>query len=431
MILTSAIGIVICFTILIISCIKKFSTILAAVFGAGLIGLFAGNGFIESIYGPYMKSVMGFLKGWMVILALGALLGAIYAASGGARCIGEVLVSKASDKLRLPVFVMFGGLISYSGMVGPIALFILLPLARVVFPKAGIPWYLFPGIAVFASCTFAMCLPGSLSVVNLIPAQMMGQPATAAPLEGTIASLFILLAGVVYLEWQKKKGAGTLDKENPEQYLGPLRESAKLADTDTPSFLVSIIPLAITLFLGNIVRLDITLCLGIGCIIAVIMFWKYIPDKVQVVSKGFNDGIMPCMMIAAIIGIGGVVTETPVFAIARDAILALPIDGLFKLAVSTSLIAGLCASASGGVQVTLSVLGDQFLAMGLAPDIIARVASVAGCSFDTMPWNGTVVLTLALSAVNIKKGYKHIFVLTCLLPIMASLIASAIYMSYH
>lgn len=80
---------------------------------------------------------------------------------------------------------------------------------------------------------------------------------------------------------------------------------------------------------------------------------------------------------------------------------------------------------------TLSVLGNEFLSMGYSPDIIARIVSVACGGLDSMPWNGTIVMMFALSAVSIRKGYKQVFVLTCMLPILASLFASVVYTVIH
>ena len=76
----------------------------------------------------------------------------------------------------------------------------------------GIPWYLFPGITGLAIATFAMGqMPGSLQMQNIIPTQILGTSLTAAPVEGVLATLFMLVFGVGYLYWQAAKG-----KNDPE-----------------------------------------------------------------------------------------------------------------------------------------------------------------------------------------------------------------------
>ena len=49
-------------------------------------------------------------------------------------------------------------------------------------------------------------MPGSLQMQNIIPTQILGTALTAAPVEGVLATLFMIVVGVGYLYWQVKKG---------------------------------------------------------------------------------------------------------------------------------------------------------------------------------------------------------------------------------
>ena len=438
MIAISAIGIVICIALLIVSSFRNISTVLIAALGAGIVGLLGGLGFVEAIVGPYMASVSDFIKGWLIVFALGGLLGGLYSKSGAAWRIGNVLVRKASPSIALLAFVLFGAILVYGGINAPVAIFILLPLARIIFPKAGIPWYLFPGVAAFATCTFAMYLPGSLSVVNLIGVEQMSEvsgtsiPTTAAPVEGVVGSIFLLVVGFLYLLWEVKKGRNRISEETPEKYLdtAEVYDDAEM-DKNAPSFIISIIPLLVTLILVDVIQVHVLLGFSIGCLSALILFWNKISDKIKVISSSFNDGLLPCILVAAVSGLGGVISATPAFDVIRNAIMELPLGGLVKVALSTTLIAGICASGSGGLRMALSLLGKEFLAMGFPPTIIARVAAIASGGLDSMPWNGSIVMIHSLSGVSIKTGYRHVFVLTCLLPILASLVAAFTYTIIH
>ena len=63
------------------------------------------------------------------------------------------------------------------------------------------------GITGLAIATFAMGqMPGSLQMQNIIPTQILGTALTAAPVEGVLATLFMIVVGVGYLYWQVKKG---------------------------------------------------------------------------------------------------------------------------------------------------------------------------------------------------------------------------------
>lgn len=52
--------------------------------------------------------------------------------------------------------MLVGALLVYGGIQVTVMIFVLLPFAKILFPKAGIPWYLFPGITGLAIATFAM-----------------------------------------------------------------------------------------------------------------------------------------------------------------------------------------------------------------------------------------------------------------------------------
>lgn len=422
----SALGILACFILLIAGSWKKVSMFLIAVVGAGIVGVTGGLGFIEAINGPYMDGFVGFVKGWAVILALGALLGNLYSESGAAWRIGDTLIRKGGQKFVLPVYVLVGAVLVYCGVAVPVTVFILVPLARVIFPKAGIPWFLFPGITGLAIATFGMYAPGSLQMVNLIPVRAMNVSTMAAPVEGVVACIFLLVVGLAYILWEIKRNAHTAKDEHPDLYLqgGSSLDDAE-QDLKAPSFLISVLPVLITLALVNIVKMEVTLSFMIGCIIALVMFWKNIPDKAGCVSKGFNDGILPCILVSAVVGLGSVISATPVFEVIRDGVMQLPINGLAKVAAVTTVISGICASGAGGVQLTMDLFGPEFLSWGYSPEIIARVAAIACGGLDSMPWNGSVVMLFAASGVGYNKGYKAVAILMAFLPSVASLIAAA------
>ena len=311
-------------------------------------------------------------------------------------------------------------------------IFVLLPFAKILFPKAGIPWYLFPGITGLAIATFAMGqMPGSLQMQNIIPSQILGTSLTAAPVEGVLATLFMVVFGVGYLSWEAKKG-----RDTPEaaielyQVQGGTLDEAEL-EGRAPGFWVSLIPMVVAFVLINGVKVELLYGLGAGCVLSVLMFWKSLGGLTgirDVVSEGFNNGIFPCIIIASVVGVGKVISATDVFALIQGNIINLPLPGLLKVAAITTIIAGITGSASGGLTIALELFGETFISWGYTPEIIHRVASIACGGLDTLPWNGTVVMLFALSGVSYKKGYKHVAVETVILPLL-SLIPVFLYYS--
>ena len=325
-----------------------------------------------------------------------------------------------------------GGLLVYGGIQVTVMIFVLLPFAKILFPKAGIPWFLFPGITGLAIATFAMGqMPGSLQMQNIIPSQILGTSLTAAPVEGTLATLFMVIVGVGYLYWQCKRyhSDPAAAIENYEVQGGILDE--KELEGRAPSFLISLIPMVVTFVLINGFDVELLYGLGAGCVLSVLMFWKSlngIHGISDILTEGFNNGIFPCIIIAAVVGVGKVVSSTEVFALIQNNIINLPLPGLLKVAAITTIIAGITGSASGGLTIALELFGDTFVSWGYTPEIIHRVASIACGGLDTLPWNGTVVMLFALSGVSYKKGYLHVAMETVILPLL-SLIPVFLYYS--
>ncbi len=435
MIVLSVVGILLAFGVLVFAAYKKISMFLAAAIAASLVALFSGLPVAASMVGaegPFLIGMKDFVGSWLVIFAMGALLGALYDKSGATWRISSTLINKAGTQWTLLIYVLVGGLLVYGGIQVTVMIFVLLPFAKILFPKAGIPWYLFPGITGLAIATFAMGqMPGSLQMQNIIPSQILGTSLTAAPVEGVLATLFMVVFGVGYLSWEAKKG-----RDTPEaaielyQVQGGTLDEAEL-EGRAPGFWVSLIPMVVAFVLINGVKVELLYGLGAGCVLSVLMFWKSLGGLTgirDVVSEGFNNGIFPCIIIASVVGVGKVISATDVFALIQGNIINLPLPGLLKVAAITTIIAGITGSASGGLTIALELFGETFMSWGYTPEIIHRVASIACGGLDTLPWNGTVVMLFALSGVSYKKGYKHVAVETVILPLL-SLIPVFIYYS--
>ena len=430
MIVLSVVGILLAFGVLVFAAYKKISMFLAAVIAASLVALFSGLPVAASMVGaegPFLIGMKDFVGSWLVIFAMGALLGALYDKSGATWRISSTLINKAGTQWTLLIYVLVGGLLVYGGIQVTVMIFVLLPFAKILFPKAGIPWYLFPGITGLAIATFAMGqMPGSLQMQNIIPSQILGTSLTAAPVEGVLATLFMVVFGVGYLSWEAKKG-----RDTPEaaielyQVQGGTLDEAEL-EGRAPGFWVSLIPMVVAFVLINGVKVELLYGLGAGCVLSVLMFWKSLGGLTgirDVVSEGFNNGIFP-----SVVGVGKVISATDVFALIQGNIINLPLPGLLKVAAITTIIAGITGSASGGLTIALELFGETFMSWGYTPEIIHRVASIACGGLDTLPWNGTVVMLFALSGVSYKKGYKHVAVETVILPLL-SLIPVFLYYS--
>jgi H+/gluconate symporter-like permease len=85
-------------------------------------------------------------------------------------------------------------------------------------------------------------------------------------------------------------------------------------------------------------------------------------------------------------------------------------------------------SASGGLSIALGALGETYLqnaqAMGIDPQVLHRIATMACGGLDSLPHNGAVITLLTITGLTHRESYADIGMCTVVIPIVA--VAAAI-----
>lgn len=93
------------------------------------------------------------------------------------------------------------------------------------------------------------------------------------------------------------------------------------------------------------------------------------------------------------------------------------------------MLAGITGSASGGLSIALEVMGSHYLqvaqSVGITPEMLHRIASMASGGMDTLPHNGAVITLLAITGLTHRQSYKDIFAITILKTVTVFIIAFA------
>lgn len=83
------------------------------------------------------------------------------------------------------------------------------------------------------------------------------------------------------------------------------------------------------------------------------------------------------------------------------------------------------------MSIALESLGTQYLAkaaeLGISPEFLHRIASMASGGLDTLPHNGAVLTLLAVSNCKHKESYLDICVTSCIIPVVVSLLLSLVW----
>ncbi|MGE6376008.1 GntP family permease [Peribacillus muralis] len=437
---------------------RGYSVILFAPIFALLPVFFIDPSNILPFYsGVFMEKMVIFIKNYFPVFLLGAIFGKIIEMSGIAESIAKTIVRLIGAKQAMLTIVLLGAILTYSGVSLFVAVFAIYPFAVQLFKQADIPKRLMPATIALGAFTFTMdALPGTPQIQNVIPTAFFGTDIYAAPILGIIGAIFVLSVGLTYLESSKRRA-----KKAGEGYYGTPEEKKAAAESETgepaPDLqtnqtafrqILAFVPLGLVALMNNYLSkaipkwypdgfdfsaigletysVDVAataaiwaveIALVVGIITALAYDWKRVTKNMK---EGLNTSIggslLAVMNTGSEYGFGGVIAALPGFAKISDSISGVFSNPLVNGAVSTSALAGITGSASGGMGIALSAMADKYnqaiAAANISPEVMHRVVAMASGGMDTLPHNGAVITLLAVTGLTHRQSYGSIFMIT-------------------
>ncbi|WHY01215.1 GntP family permease [Neobacillus sp. DY30] len=410
--------------------------------------------------GVFMEKMVGFIKSYFPVFLLGAIFGKVVEMSGIAESIAKTIVRMLGAKRAMLTIVLLGAILTYSGVSLFVAVFAIYPFAAQMFREANIPKRLIPGTIALGAFTFTMdALPGTPQIQNVIPIAFFKTDIYAAPILGIIGAIFVLTLGLWYLETRRKKAeragegyygfgaenAAALEKERlteKEEVVPDLTSNQSVLRqvlAFVPLILVGVTnKLFITFIpkwypngfdfkaLGLPYTIDVTasaaiwaieMALVVGIISSLLYDWKRVSNKFKEgINQSIGGSLLATMNTGAEYGFGGVIAALPGFAKISDGISTTFTNPLVNGAVTTSTLAGVTGSASGGMGIALGAMADKYnqaiAAANIPPEVMHRVVAMASGGMDTLPHNGAVITLLAVTGLTHKQSYRDIFAIT-------------------
>ena len=399
--------------------------------------------------GLFMDKMVGFLKLYFPVFVLGALFGKLIELSGFSRSIVAATIRVFGAGRAMLSIVAVCALLTYGGVSLFVVVFAVYPFAAELFRQGNIPKRLIPGTIALGAFTFTMdALPGTPQIQNIIPTSFFGTDSWAAPLLGVIGSVFILIAGLSYLEWRRrvalKNGEGYGDAATL------VNEPAAFTGAALSHPLIAILPLVLVgvsnkLFTVLIPRVygnshefvpavigkaapvvqevskvtavwAVEGALLVGIATVLVFAWRPVRASFAEGSKSAIGGaLLASANTASEYGFGAVIAALPGFLVVANALEAIP-NPLVNEAVTVTAMAGITGSASGGMSIALAAMADSFIAhaqaAGIPMEVLHRVAAMASGGMDTLPHNGAVITLLAVTGLSHRQSYKDIFAIT-------------------
>lgn len=404
----------------------------------------------ESLRDAYTFGDLGaftFAGRFFLLFAAGAIFGRIMGESHAATSIAMSLVRRLGAHRALWITVLSCALLTYGGVVVFVVIFAMYPLGLRLLKEADIPKRLFCGALALGAGTFTLtALPGTPSIQNVIPSVRLGTDLFARPDLGLVGGIIMFVLGIWYLERQRVRARAAGEGFNP----GPADRIPDLAtiDRDLPHWALALVPLVLvigTILAPRLMALaglgsDLamvsfasrqpilwpTMALGIGSLIGIVLFPAARRGALRLLGDGTQDAIMPLLSTAAVIGFGGVVVRTAGFATFTEAVVSANVPPLLSMFGAVSSVAGITGSASGGLQIFMATMSEPYLAKGIDPATLHRLAAMASGGFDSLPHCGAVIAMLTITQLTHREAYKDIGIVTVVIPVIATLSAIAI-----
>lgn len=288
----------------------------------------------------------------------------------------------------------------------------MMPIMYPIFKKLDLPWTTALAVFVMAANAIPNNLAGAVTIYNVMPMQYLGTSSTAGWIISLFASSFHLVAGFAFIFWDLRRQ----QKANIGFVQPKLLKVAEVDDSNLPNPFISITPIIVTLVALNLFDLDVFFALSLGIISCIVLMYKQIPNVVSALSEGAANSGLPVIATCAVVGFGSVVASVEGFDTIVDAIINnTPGSPYVSWSLGVTSLAGITASASGGLGIALEALLPKYMGMGLNPEALHRLASIATCGLDTLPHNGAIVTILTIFGLTHKEGYKYFFILSLII----------------
>ena len=442
------VGLILGLLILMGSALRGLSIILASIIASVVVAATNQLPLADAMLDQYATGPLGgftFAGKFFLLFVAGAVFGRVMAETKAAQSLARFLAEAIGEDRALWIITGAFAILTYGGVVVFIVIFALYPLGVELVRSANIPKRLFCAAGTLGAGTFTMtALPGAPSIHNAISAQKLGTSLFAGPGLGLLAAAIMFSLGMWYLEHERRKAArrgenfvpAPHDREHGDQpeeiQSSPARAIIPLAVVIgmiiLPRALLRLVDVSSSGYVSRIVAFANeqpiiwpSIALVFGTLMAIALHRSLWLSASTVVSRGAQDAIMPLINTAVVVGFGGVVAQTEGFSSFSRLVLNAPLPPLVSLFFSVNVVSGIVGSASGGLRIFMETLAPSYLEMGIAPDVLHRIATVSAGGLDTLPHCGAVIAMFTIMGLTHRQAYRDVFVVSVLIPLVAAL----------
>ena len=430
------------FALLIVLSYKGMSVMYVAPLCALFVALVNGIPLLDAITGPFIGGTTGFISGLLPIFLLSILNGRIYVESGAAVNIAKTLMNtfarNASGPRKQTIAVYICIAVSWVMCFGGIdtfcALFTLFPVMMTICAEANIPRKYLIGLITCGVSTAALT-PGAPLVTNYTPMNILGTSSAAGLIPGLAAVAVMVVGGGVYLSKSihRASARGEMFEYGNVAFAPPV-EGRKY-----PPFVIALLPLVVVVLAFNFLGLlipalasNLVVALALGFVLALALLVPYFqPGElgrgkvlINTLNEGGRSTAESLFLGAIVVGFASVVQATPAYSVLEEGLLSLPLPAPLLVVIAVAILVGLTGSPPAGLAIVVPVLAAN---LDMAPEAIHRIATTAATTFDTLPFQGAIIIMLNMAGLKHKDGYPPIMMCTVVWTLVASLVAAALF----
>lgn len=411
-----------------------------------------------------LQGMVDLLPTMFKVVIMGAIIGKLYTDSGAVISIADALVNtfvakrNGTSKVTAAVIVVavLSILLTLGGIDGYVLTFTMVPICMSICKMCDIPRRFIAGFMTL-NCA-AMIAPGAPSIYNVmgvagaasfagqngIDPSELGVSSTSGLIPGIVACAIVVILSCITMIHVVKKAQARGEHFDAGDVDMPAVNNGK-----KPHIILCILPLIIVFVLYSIVKLDVFWALLAGMALAAILFTPYLPkvdargnritlltslrETINVGSNMYPNALMSVITPA---GLASVVTGTTVFGLIIGKLSGMNIDPIILAVIMVCIIVALTSSPPATLMIVVPIaLGIAFgAAQGNLENVpvgaLTRVSIIAASTFETLPFNGLVVLTLGLTKCTQKESYKYMFLNTVVYTFIATVVAAVLFIAF-
>lgn len=416
---------------------RGWNITIAAFFGCISFIVLGRVGVLDSI-NAFFTAWGGFASSFFGKMVFSAIFAKLYEISGAGSAIAIglsrlIFRENATRKVKVALCFLVGILCQFVlviGGIGPVlCIFMTIPIFFPLMEQAGIPRRFGVPALVAGALVFGNVAAGAPTNGNVMIVNHLG----GAAADGALSSYIVLALELVAIEIILTNMAiKAMDRGEGFEY-GP--SFRPLADQARPNALYSLLPMVVVFVLFGVFNWDVRVALGVGIPLAILMFWKWLPVKEGLSpAKGKYTGLRaglsaavistlaPLNGMAATSGMAAVMKSTEAYNGLLTAVQGWNMNAYWLTAIITIFMCFVVAGNATSMNIALPIVRPIAEASGLSLKAVGRISAIAGSTFDTVPYSGTLNMFCSMCDCTMKEVYGSILVTTILVPMAGTVV---------